>query len=113
MRKHNYLVLALALGLCGCEPQTQTENLTVTPKVAAPTNQVERVELFTVMSKGTFKAGYDDTVREIFILRDNKTGVEYLGITDCTLIKRIQTKKAEAAEEAMDAALDVLDVVLE
>ena len=113
MRKHNYLLLALSLVLCGCEPQTQTEKLEVTPKVAPPTNQVERVEQFTVTSKGKFQAGYDNTVREIFILKDNKTGVEYLGITDCTLIKRIQAKKEEAVSDAIDAAADIVEAFAE
>lgn len=113
MRKHNYLLLALSLVLVGCDPQPATEKLEVTPKVAAPTNQVERVEQFTVTSKGTFKAGYDNTVREIFILKDNHTGVEYIGVTDCTLIKRIQAKKEEAVSDAVDSALDIVDAFAE
>lgn len=113
MRKHNYLFIGLALVLCGCDEPRKTDKLEVTPAVAAPTNQVEKVEQFVVTSKGTFKAGYDNTVREIFILKDTRTGVEYIGVTDCTLIKRIQAKKEEAVDSAVDTALDIVDAFSE
>lgn len=107
-----FLPLLAALLLVGCEPQPATEKVEVIPKVAPGTNQLEKVELFTITSKGTFKAGYDNGVREILIVRDNKTGVEYLAITDCSLIRRVKAKE-EAAEDAMDAALDVIDAFIE
>jgi len=96
----------VGMGNQGCDPQP-TEKIAVTPKVAPSTNQVETVEQFTITSKGTFRAGYDNEVREIFILKDNFTGDEYLGITDCTLIKRIKKEKAEATAELIDAAADL------
>lgn len=105
-------LLTIPFLLTGCEPQPVTEKVEVTPKVAPSTNQVEKVELFTITSKGTFKAGYDNGVREILIVKDNKTGVEYLAITDCSLIRRVKAKE-ETAEDAMDAALDVLDAFAE
>lgn len=107
----NILILIACLALVGCEEGPTTDKLEVTPKVAPSTNQVETVERFVVRSQGTFNAGYDNGKREIFILKDTHTGVEYLGITDCTLI-RIKEKKDEAAAEAMDTALDILDVAL-
>ena len=100
-----FLPLLAALLLVGCEPQTATEKVEVTPKVAPGTNQIEKVELFTITSKGTFKAGYDNEIREILLIKDNKTGVEYLAITDCALIRRVKAK-AEATSDAIDTALD-------
>jgi len=35
------------------------------------------------MTFGTFNAGYGDNVREILILTDNKTGIQYLSVTGC------------------------------
>ena len=106
--KTKWLLLSIvSLGLVGCEQPPPTDKIPIEPKVAASTNQVEKVERFTITSKGTFKAGYDSAVREIFILKDNDTGDEYLGITDCTVI-RIKKKKDEAADAAVDAVSDAL-----
>jgi hypothetical protein len=99
----------IALGLVGCEQDTPTDKLEVTPKVAPATNQVAE-SAFTITSKGTFKAGYDNTVREIFILKDNKTGEEFLGVTDCTLIKRINKKREDALEAVSDALESIGDI---
>jgi hypothetical protein len=101
-----FLPLLASLLLVGCEPQTATEIVEVTPKVAPGTNQVEKVELFTITSKGTFKAGYNSEVREILIVRDNKTGVEYLAITDCALIRRVKEKE-EAISDSLETATDI------
>jgi tellurite resistance protein len=101
-----FLPLLAALLLVGCEPQTATEKVEVTPKVAPGTNQVEKVELFTITSKGTFKAGYNNEVREILIVKDNRTGVEYLAITDCALIRRVKEKE-EAVSDALETAVDI------
>jgi len=106
MRTLTFLPLVAAIALVGCDPQPTTDRIVLTPPVPTPTNQVEKVEHFTITSKGTFNAGYDKTVREIFILKDNVTGAEYLGITDCTLIKRINTKKSEAVEDAVESVFD-------
>ena len=84
----------------------------MTPKVAPSTNQVESVQRFVVTSQGTFNAGYNSSAREIFILKDMKTGKQYLGITDCTLIK-IHEAQEEAAEAAMDAAADMLEIAVD
>lgn len=106
------IVMFCLVLMVGCNEVPQTDKLYVTPKVAPSTNQVETVERFVVTSQGTFNAGYNDSKREIFILKDVKTGKEYLGITDCTLIK-IHEAKEEAAEEAADVALDLLDVAID
>ena len=102
-------IALVGMGNSGCD-RVETDKLVVTPKVQPSTNQVETVEQFTVTSKGTFKAGYDDCTREIFILRDNFTGEEYLGVTDCTLIRRKKAKDeamSDAIETAVDIAVDV------
>lgn len=107
------LPLFAAFLLVGCEEQAPTEKVELTPKVAPGTNQVEKVELFTITSKGTFKAGYNNEVREILIVKDNRTGVEYLAITDCALIRRVKEKQEEAAEAVTDAIDIALDIALE
>ena len=106
------LIAIACLALVGCEEGPKTDKLEVTPKVAPSTNQVEKVERFVVRSQGTFNAGYDNAAREIFILKDNQTGEEYLGITDCTVI-RIKKKKDESAEAAMDTAADMLEIAVD
>jgi len=98
-------IAVVGMGNSGCD-QVPTDKLVVTPKVQPSTNQVESVEQFTVTSKGTFKAGYDDCTREIFILRNNFTGEEYLGVTDCTLIRRKKAKD-EAISDAMESAVAI------
>ena len=112
MRTKWLLLPIVCLGLVGCEEQAKTDKIAIEPKVAPSTNQVEKVERFTITSKGIFRAGYDSAAREIFILRDNDTGTEYLGITDCTVIQ-IKKKKDEAADAAIDAAVDILGAVAE
>lgn len=105
-------IAVVGMGNSGCD-KVPTDKLVVTPKVQPSTNQVETVEQFTVTSKGTFKAGYDDCTREIFILRDNFTGEEYLGVTDCTLIRRKKAKD-EAMSDAIETAVDIaLDIAVE
>jgi hypothetical protein len=110
--KIKWLLPIVCLALVGCEEQPKTDKIAIEPKVAPSTNQVEKVERFTITSKGTFRAGYDSAAREIFILRDNDSGDEYLGITDCTVIK-IKKKKDEAADAAIDTALDVIGSIAE
>lgn len=105
------LVVAVLL-LAACEPQPITENIVVSPKITPSTNQVEKIEHFKITSKGTFRAGYDDGIREILIIKDNATGEEFLAITDCTLIRRVKAKK-EAQEETADVVADVLSAFIE
>jgi hypothetical protein len=114
MKNKTWLVLLGCIAMIGmgedCEPP-KTDKLAITPKVEQPTNkvnQVEKLELFTITSKGTFKAGYDNAPREIFIIRNNLTGEEYLGITDCTLIKQVNKKRDDARNQAIDTIGDVL-----
>lgn len=107
-----FLPLLATLVLVGCDPQPATEKVELTPKVAQSTNQVEKVELFTITSKGTFKAGYNNEIREILIVKDNRTGVEYLAITDCALIRRVKAKE-EAVSDAIDAVADIADAFSE
>jgi hypothetical protein len=110
MKHMKYILMFMAcLAMVGCDEGPSTDKLVVTPKVAPTTNQVETVERFVVHSQGTFKAGYDNAVREVFIIKDTHTGVEYLGITDCTLIKIKQKEQAiqDAADSAADIALDI------
>lgn len=67
----------------------------ITPKIAPSTNHLEKSERFVIKSHGTFNAGYEGAEREIFIMEDTVTGDEYIGITDCTLIKNVKNRKKD------------------
>jgi hypothetical protein len=89
----------------GCEAPPASSELAVTPRVAT-TNEVAKPR-FVVTSQGKFQAGYENSVREIFIITDTKTGEEYLGVTDASIIRRRVEEKAEAAAEAAEALVDI------
>lgn len=112
MRNKFLLAASISLLLVGCDVQPKTEVVELTPPVAPSTNQVEKIIPFTITSKGTFKAGYNSEVREILIVKDNKTGIEYLAITDCALIRRIKEKE-EAVSDAIESAADVFGALTE
>jgi len=105
-------LIAINVLLVGCDVQPKTEIVELTPTVAPATNQVEKVVPFTITSKGTFKAGYNSEVREILIVKDNKTGIEYLAITDCALIRRVKAKE-EAISDTIDSAADIFEAFTE
>lgn len=109
MKKYISLLLLFAgtfvwMGADGCAP-SNTDKLEITPKTRLSPTQVEKTERFTIKSYGTFKAGYANSDREIFVMKDNKTGAEFIGITDCTLIKQIETKQNDAINDAVSAAV--------
>ena len=70
--------LLLLLALAGCDDGTAPDGTKAVDKVP---KQLVEGSRFKVESQGEFKAGYDNTVREILIITDTKTGKEYLGIT--------------------------------
>jgi hypothetical protein len=97
------LLSLIALFISGCDDQSPT-----TGNIVSVTNQVAKAE-YTVTSKGTFRAGYDNEVREILIIKDNITGAEYLTITDCSMIRRVKEVKQKSREDLTDAASDVAE----
>lgn len=82
-------IIILALLLSGCGNGT-TANVEQPPPQKAIRVQVSGdekwvPERFSATSYGRFNGGgmYDSRPREIFIIKDNETGVEYLAITGC------------------------------
>ena len=106
------LSLGMLCSLPGCDEPRHGDNVPLHPPVRPPTNQVEVVQRITIKSLGKFKAGYDDADREILLFTDTKTGVEFIAVTDCSLI-RVLKKKEEAKKEAVDVATDLLGTVPE
>lgn len=102
MKKFLYLFPASLLLLTSCDTQTSTTS-TVT-YTSAPTNNTTR---FEIQSQGIFKAGYANSERELFLIKDTKTGAEYLGITDSSLIKLKQAERTEEALDVLETAIDV------
>jgi hypothetical protein len=106
MNKSNkFLLLSLlstVLLIIGCDQTPTTGN------VVSITNQVTKAE-YTVISKGTFKAGYNNEVREILIIKDNNTGVEYLTITDCSMVRKVKATKEKSNEDLADTLSDVAE----
>ncbi len=102
MKRFLYLFLTSLLLLTSCDTRVST-----TPAVTykpAPTNIITR---FEIQSQGIFKAGYANSERELFLIKDTKTGVEYLGITDASLIKLKQVERTDAALDVLETAIDV------
>lgn len=56
---------------------------------------------FRVTSHGSFKAGYDNNVREIIVIEDTTTGVQYLAVTGCgtTELVRVKSGKSTVTKE--------------
>jgi len=103
MKRFLYLFLASPLLLTSCDISETSVSSSVkyTP---APTNSITR---FEIQSQGTFNAGYNNSSREVLLIKDTKTGVEYLGITDVSLIKLIQSERKEATLDVLETAIDV------
>lgn len=56
---------------------------------------------FSVTSYGSFRAGgdsYSDHQREILVVKDNETGVEYLTITGCGTSELVKKGKSTSEE---------------
>lgn len=78
-------ILALAMLVPGCgDPVPQKpEPPDLEKKVAAAERPERQSTRFSVESHGVFKAGYDDNKREILVVTDAETGIQYLSITGC------------------------------
>lgn len=98
MKGFLYLFLFVLISLTSCDTGNSSGNVSYTP---ASTNTVPR---FEVHSQGKFKAGYANSEREILLIKDTKTGIQYLGITDVSLIKIKHEEYEEATEELLDIA---------
>jgi hypothetical protein len=70
------------LALTGCDEQKKPAPPQLEKTVASSPEQATSSR-FLVESHGTFHAGYDDNRREILIITDTETGVQYLSITGC------------------------------
>jgi hypothetical protein len=101
--KHkNYILLGMAaiwMLAAGCDE----------PKERIPVkSKAELSNQYSLTLMGTFNAGYDNALREVFILKDNQTGVEYLGVTDCAVIRLVNEKRAEAIKQIAESIADEL-----
>jgi hypothetical protein len=110
MKKYLFL---LTLLVAGCEEaNVQTNVKYVEAPTIAKTNIVEQLNpRFLVKSQGYFTAGYDNAKREILLVEDTQNKVEYIAITDCSLIKAVDKKRAEAAADAAEAVADALSAI--
>jgi hypothetical protein len=76
------------------------------------TNVVETLkERWEVHSQGTFTAGYDNSKREILLIKDTQKGITYLAVTDCSLIKLVDEKKEERVEAISDVISEISDAI--
>lgn len=107
MKKFLYPFLALLLLLASCDTEVSVSS--AVKFTSAPTNSVTR---FEIQSQGTFNAGYNNSSREVLIIKDTKTGQEYLGITDVSLIKLIQSERKDAALDALETAIDIASEIV-
>jgi hypothetical protein len=71
------LALAALAVLPGCDDGRLRPDVDV---VSVPEGLDAR---FTVRRAGAFRAGYDSHKREMLVIRDEATGIEYLAITGC------------------------------
>lgn len=102
MKRFLYPFLTSLLLLVSCDTEISVSSaVKFTP---APTNSITR---FEIQSQGTFNAGYNNSSREVLLIKDTKTGQEYFGITDVSLIKLIQLEREEAASDALETAIDI------
>jgi hypothetical protein len=99
------LIMAGLFLACGCGgPPPAPAEAAPLPK-AAPIHIDARPgtapDRFTVESRGGFHAGYDENVREIMIVTDTQTGIQYLAVTGCgtTELRRVQRGKVTVTEE--------------
>ena len=95
-----YIIAALcAAVLSGCGDT----GIEATPPTAAIIDNGDaHTNRFAVQSFGQFYAGYYNHRREVLVITDTKTGVEYLAITGCgttELFTRHHGKHTEMVEE--------------
>lgn len=73
--KKYQLATILLLGLFfGCDEKIEVKHIGTTEDTS---------QRFEVYSYGEFNAGYGNNKREILVVKDTKTDVEYLAITGC------------------------------
>ena len=108
-------LVLLLLGASGCDETTEMKNVKYVPIQSIPTtNVVEKLkERFVVTSQGSFNAGYDNTLREVLLVKDTFTGEEYLAITDTSLIKLVNAKKEAKAETVNSIVEGLADAFIE
>lgn len=107
-----FLFLLVALLAIGCEEEKSQNVKYVPEQKVASTNIVESLkERWEVHSQGVFTAGYDNSKREILLIKDTQEGVTYLAVTDCSLIKLVKKKEADRAEAVADAISDIADAI--
>jgi hypothetical protein len=98
------LIMAGLFLACGCGGPPAPAEAAPLPK-AAPVHIDARPgtapDRFTVESHGGFNAGYDHNTREIMIVTDTQTGIQYLAVTGCgtTELRRVQRGKTTVTEE--------------
>lgn len=52
---------------------------------------------FSITSAGTFRAGYDNNIREILLIKDVETGDTYLGITGVGIMELHHEKSGKVS----------------
>ncbi len=79
------LILMFMVFLFGCSGGEGKRNSSVEkkPDKAKPLSVENDTQRFTVTSFGKFNAGYDNHVREMLVIKDNKTGKSYFTVTGC------------------------------
>ena len=107
------LVFMLAVALiftglffgCGCGESTRHSAEAAPPPKAAPVALGGRAgtspDRFRVESHGGFSGGYGNHEREILILTDTQTGIQYLAVTGCgtTELRQVKQRKKTVTEE--------------
>lgn len=59
---------------------------------------VEKSDRFKISSHGSFAAGHGAHIREILIIKDTKTGKEYLGVTGVGVTEIVGSGKSATEE---------------
>jgi len=93
-----YLILAVAMAICGCNseelPQTQFK--------------VARSQRFSVEEVGEFyDTSHDGGYRRRYLIRDSKTGVEFLAVSGVGVAK-VGDDTAEAVAAAVDVGASIV-----
>lgn len=96
----SFLFLAMIFGLSGCLDEADEIPKAKGGRMPEDTKATEaqKGKRFKVESQGWFKAGTNDTPREIVIVTDIKTGKEYLGITGVGISELVKQGKSTVEE---------------
>jgi hypothetical protein len=103
-----FSLLAFALGGCSVPPGSSLRGASGVPmppdldkKIFSAENPERPKPRFSVESHGVFRAGYDDNKREILVVTDAETGIQYLSITGCgtTELRSERSGKSTATRE--------------